>query len=169
MARKDPQALATELFARLDAARGSLGGTLPRATAISTAAAFISECCLPKRKANDLSNMTDQEFKEYLVMTYTWLDVDRELAKCSSWVRVNILNSTGPTRRRIVNWFNKADGKPLMGKEAPIDIYVEPSGWRGAARQMYPEDSIDERPWAEIRSQYGRAIIIHMRKHGIGQ
>ena len=93
--KRDPQALATELFARLDAARGSLGGTLPRAAAIATAAAFIVECCLPKRKSNSFAGMTDQEFKEYLLNTYTWLDVERELTKCSAWVRINIQGSTG--------------------------------------------------------------------------
>ena len=168
--KRDPQALATELFARLDAARGSLGGTLPRAAAIATAAAFIVECCLPKRKSNSFAGMTDQEFKEYLLNTYTWLDVERELTKCSAWVRINIQGSTGPTRKRIINWFNKADSKPMSGsKEDPIDIYVEPAGWRAAVRQMFPDSNMFEREWAEIRSQHGREIIRYMRKNGIGQ
>lgn len=147
--KKDPQALATELFARLDAARESLGGTLPRATAIATAAKLIEEECMPKKKANSFADMTDQDFKEYLLNTYLWLDADRELAKCAAWTKINIQGSSGPTRRRIINWMNKAKAdKPYDARAASgipgsqMPPVPEPESWREIIIRCASENSV---------------------------
>ena len=169
MSRTDPTALARELFARLDAVRAeNPDGTLSRAAAIATAAVFIQEKCLPKKKANNFADMTDQEFKEYLINTYSWLDVDRELVKCAAWVKINIKNSTGPTRRRIINWMNGAKGdRPYNSASADPGTsqppVPEPEAWREIIIRQAAENSIwrqyvdENKQWYEIgrRGQLG--------------
>jgi hypothetical protein len=96
-----------------------------------------------------------------VINTYTWLDVDRELKKCSAWAKANIKGSKGPTRRRIIAWMNRADGKPVdtrykkdAGGELPP--VLEPESWREVILREAAENSIyqqivrDNTPWAEI-------------------
>lgn len=149
MSKLDYTALARELFEKLDSARESLGGTLPRSTAIATVASFLGDKKLTVSKSTKpkFADMTDQEFLEYLINTYTWLDVDKELKKCSAWARVNIQNSKGPTRKRIINWMNKADSKPMSDMQRrnagqPILPIPEPDMWREVVKREFSENSL---------------------------
>lgn len=146
--RQSSESLAREMFEKLDAVRANNpGGTLPRATAIAVVAVFIEEKCMPKKKGVNYSNMTDEEFLEFLINTYSWLDIDRELKKCGAWVKVNIQNSTGPTRRRIINWMNNAGSKPMSAErrkssnEPKLPI-PEPESWREIILANVSENSI---------------------------
>ena len=65
------------------------------------------------------SNVSDEAWIESLKSNpaYAGIDVSREHAKMAQWCAVN---RKQPTRRRFVNWLNRAD-KPMSGKAPGVD------------------------------------------------
>ena len=160
---------ATELFAKLDAVRGqSPDGKLPRAKAIETVAQFLMGLKMTKPKKANYSAMTDDEFKEFLLNTYTWLNVDREIQKGAAWTTTN--RKKTPSRKGIVNWLNKAEGdRPFdptrpsgnRGDQKPIP---EPEEWIDVIRTTCSENSM----WYEYTSKTWDSIPRHIQ-YGIVQ
>ena len=160
VAKTDYTALSRELFEKLDAARANLGGTLPRTTAIATVAVFLKEknLTVSKAKKPSYADMSDEEFLEYLINTYTWLNVEREIQKCSAWTTTN--RKKKPSRKGIVNWLNKAEGDrsfsggsssaPSHSPQTPIE---EPEGWlecltlNASPNSWYGEVAKDGKAW----------------------
>lgn len=108
--------------------------------------AFPKKVAAPKAK--NLATMTDEEWLAHLegLEVYRFIDVRRELGKAQAWASTN---GVGVSRRRFVNWLNKADktigydarGKSSVPKapEKPKARYSEaqppsPADWRYALR-----------------------------------
>ena len=68
--------------------------------------------------ANAKKTQTEAEWLQELrcADAYTGIDVDRELSKCHVWCRNN---NREFTRRRFVNWLNRAD-KPISAESPPM-------------------------------------------------
>lgn len=125
------------------------------------------------RKARSAPTLTDQEFIESLKANpaYEGIDVDRELGKMDAW----LLPRPGltKTRRRIVNWLNRAE-KPIGGMNAKRkSVVAEYFAERRATGQgdgegpenirgCLPEPKTDEGPGggvgADVERPYAGAI-----------
>jgi len=84
---------------------------------------------------------------------YKGIDVPREAAKCRVWCDAN---RKSLSKRRLVNWLNRADA-PLLRATAPPgpDPYREPPGWQGVAIEMFPSSDFAERvrdglTWSDV-------------------
>jgi hypothetical protein len=67
---------------------------------------------LEARKRSSKQLTEEEWFKELKANPlYQGIDIDREYAKMTEWCRARTFQ---PTRRRFINWLNKAD-KPLNG------------------------------------------------------
>ncbi|MDI6809371.1 MAG: phage replisome organizer N-terminal domain-containing protein [Candidatus Eisenbacteria bacterium] len=66
-----------------------------------------------------LSKLSDDDWFAELKKTYTWLDVDREMAKARAWILTH--NGRQFTRRFFVNWLNKVE-KPIQQSEGPSPL-----------------------------------------------
>lgn len=62
------------------------------------------------------NRLLDHEFLETLSQNpaYADLDVQKELGKCEAWCQANSI-ALPPSKKRFVNWLNKAYGKPGRG------------------------------------------------------
>lgn len=70
-----------------------------------------------KPKSQPATNrLLDHEFLETLSRNpaYTDLDIQKELGKCEAWCTANSI-AIPPSKKRFVNWLNRAYGKPGNG------------------------------------------------------
>lgn len=77
---------------------------------------------------------------------YRGLNITTEFAKMQAWCSAN---SKQPTRRRFINWLNRAD-KPMQARSGyrpgPVD---GPARWRDKLKQLYPDSTFDG-PWPTL-------------------
>lgn len=79
------------------------------------------------------------------------VQIDTEVAKCQFWCR-NQTPPVPPTRRRIVNWLNRADR--VVGTEktrAPLP-YPGPPGWLEWCRENTPN-------WVRFTAEEGGTLV----------
>ena len=98
---------------------------------------------------------------------YAGLDIDRELGKMRAWCATN---SRQPSRRRFINWLNRAD-RPinLMQPRAPAPSIPEPKNWRSFARETFadpvflnPESPRYAQEWQDLDRETQRLISQRM-------
>lgn len=89
------------------------------------------------------------------------INIRREIGKCQFWCKTN---KKLPTRRRIVNWLNKAErvvdlkaggAQYATGLRPVPPVQPEPSGWR----DTFPDFVDVGKPWASLRPEQ-RAFIL---------
>lgn len=98
-----------------------------------------------KAKTKPMNAMTDAEFVEWLESqdVYRGIDVRREIGKCQVW-----LGGAKATRKRIVNWLNKADrqvGYDGRGQSSFVRqpaAVIEPEGWQAWINANLPESAL---------------------------
>lgn len=90
---------------------------------------------------------------------YQGLDVRREVEKCRAWASVN---GKKPSRRRIVNWLNKAtDNLPITSKvngaaeqmaSRTDRLYTEPegNGWLAWRAKIFQGVDFDSDRWGDM-------------------
>ena len=86
---------------------------------------------------------------------YAGIDIKRELGKAQAWASVN---NAGVTRRRFINWLNRAvEQRPILlngqGKTsfAPKPVQEqEPHGWREWVRENCVNADWADSPWLAL-------------------
>ena len=155
------------LYDKLAAERARLRGTLPIARWLEVVAEFLTANKVAKKKGTPLNKMTDAEFLAHVHAQeiYRGLDIQREIGKCVAYFPGKVVS-----RSRILNWLNNAQ-KPFRAVAAAgaegdeINIYVEPGAeWRDVAASMWRDLTVGDQTWDNIKNQYGRRIIIEMRR-----
>lgn len=124
-----------------------------------------------KRVKKPLNLMTDEEFIEFLESAehLKGVDIQREIGKCQFWCRVN--QHPPPTRRRIINWLNKAErtvafdgaGKTSVKAKQSNGI-PEPAGWREWVRENSTDPSHADGQWASKPIENQRYIYEQVTK-----
>lgn len=79
-----------------------------------------------KREAEDAgkpssTTTTDETFWPEITKLYSWVDVERERQKMRAWLMTPKGKGRKLTRRFVVNWLNKCDGKPLETEPNPFE------------------------------------------------
>lgn len=132
----------------------------------------------PKGKATSTakaSTATDEEWIASLeaLEIYRYIDVRRELGKAQVWAGAN---KRQMSRRRFVNWLNKADatiGYDARGKssaDAQRPKSNAPSGWLNVLNRLYPDSVIarggpreiteeTDYNWSQLDKGIQRAIV----------
>jgi hypothetical protein len=90
------------------------------------------------------------------------VDVDKEIAKCQFWCR----NQEPPikaSRRRIVNWLNKAD-RVLTAPPLKRDMNAEPAGFREWYIRTRMGGADTYKPWAQLSSDTQKYLLDQMSK-----
>lgn len=137
---------------RKDAER--MGTILPRRLAISKVAEILAGYRITNRSARASAKKVPLTHEQWIAAlkaspAYEGIDVDREIEKCRAWALTNGIPVHLVSRKRFVNWLNRAD-RPLGGKRTTrADQYAEPEGWRDALRAMakrakWDEERVDE-------------------------
>jgi hypothetical protein len=86
---------------------------------------------------------------------YAGIDVAREHGKMVAWCSAN---RKQPTRRRFVNWLNRAERPIQIGQARPPQrpAIREPQGWKGFLNRTYPESvysaggKTEAHEWAQL-------------------
>ena len=95
---------------------------------------------VPANDSEWLTNLAEND-------AYRHLNVRTEFAKMQAWCGAN---RKEPTRRRFVNWLNRAE-KPISPRanyQAP-PILLAPRNWQHALRGLYPDSRADI-TWGEL-------------------
>ncbi len=100
---------------------------------------------------------------------YVGIDVRRELGKMQAW---SVTNKALPTRRRFVNWLNKAtpnavvqvNGAGQSSFSRPVVGIPEPMGWRQWALENMSDPANAQRPWSSFERPAQEYITKEMKK-----
>lgn len=100
--------------------------------------------------------------------TYAGIDIRRELGKAQAWASVN---RVGVSRRRFVNWLNRAlEARPIAFNGTGATSFApkpqqeqEPAGWRDWVRENSQDPTWADRPWLALdpaARQYIRSQLL---------
>ena len=129
----------------------------------------------PKRAPVAKTTTDDEWLRSLEVMEcYRYVDVRRELGKAQVWAGGN---KVGMSRRRFINWLNKADatiGYDARGKssgDAQKPKSNAPAGWLSVLRRLYPDSTYcqagghfeiteeTDYAWSQLDKGIQRAIV----------
>jgi len=115
-----------------------------------------------------LSGPVDEAFLDWCQAQEAcrYIDVRRENQKAQLWASTN---KKPVSRRRLVNWLNKAEPTPGFDwrwREAgkPAAQSAEPEGWREWVRANATDPSWADLPWASIDATGRKYITEQMKK-----
>lgn len=112
----------------------------------------------PRTSTSEIDEIWLAELEQ--MPAYAGIDVKRELGKSQAWASVR--PGTKITRRRFVNWLNRAagDARPVAVNGAgqssfsqPKASDVEPRGWREALLRLHPtldRAALAAKQWADV-------------------
>lgn len=147
------------------------GATLMRSDALVVAEAALApffQPAKPKAKAapKPKATATDAEWLAELAASpaYAGINVAREFEKMKVWATTN---KQPPTRRRFINWLNRAQPDRVLGAPttAKPGLPAAPAGWWEAARLLYPdarfilEGTGSATDWEHICRYIGKDVV----------
>jgi hypothetical protein len=96
---------------------------------------------------------------------YRGINVAQEFAKMEAWCKVN---KKQPSRRRFVNWLNRATGdRPMQGsRPTTVSRSAEPNNWRSRMKEHYPDwvGHAHSLTWAQLSDHDKKNVIEALEK-----
>ena len=161
---------AETLFNLLHEARQQNGGTLNKEQWLKVAQGFLDSDRLPKRPSVQmLTQAGDEAWIAYLesLPHLQGIDIKREIGKCQLWTQTN--TGKGPTRRRIINWLNKAERTVLFNGQGQSSFtpqrrevtqsIPEPQGWSARIQAHDSLGVLAGRDWNSLNPYYQKQIV----------